>query len=98
MAADGAFGSELVGRPRELTYWHLTGGFVPGETITLLKHDPSAIDAVVQTARERLAALVTRFDDPDHPYLSRPHPGQAPRFSDYAQLARVAEWAALEEE
>ncbi len=55
------------------------------------------IDATVATAREKLAALVAAFDDPDQPYLSQPHPGQAPRFSDYTQLARVAEWAALEE-
>ena len=37
------------------------------------------------------------WPSPARPYLSRPHPGQAPRFSDYTQLARVAEWAALEE-
>jgi len=46
----------------------------------------------VATARERLAALVTAFDDPARPYLSQPHPGRVPRFSDYAHLARVAEW------
>ena len=97
MAADGAFGAALVGPASELTYWHLTGGFVPGEATSLFKQDPAAIGAVVATARDRLAALVAAFDDPDHPYLSQPHPGQAPRFSDYTQLARVAEWAALEE-
>ncbi len=97
MAADGAFGTELVGPASELTYWHLTGGFVPGEVTSLFKQDPAAIGAVVAIARDRLAALVAAFDDPNHPYLSQPHPGQAPRFSDYTQLARVAEWAALEE-
>ena len=98
MAAEGGFGAELVGPACELTYWHLTGGFVPGEVTSLFKQDADAIGAVVGTARTRLAALVAAFDDPDHPYLSQPHPGQAPRFSDYTQLARVAEWAALEEE
>ncbi|MEJ1978478.1 MAG: UvrD-helicase domain-containing protein [Acetobacteraceae bacterium] len=34
MAADGAFGLELAGQACELTYWHLTGGFVPGEVAT----------------------------------------------------------------
>ena len=97
MAADGAFGAALVGPASELTYWHLTGGFVPGEVTSLFKQDAAAIGTVVATARERLAGLVAAFDDPDHPYLSQPHPGQAPRFSDYTQLARVAEWAALEE-
>ena len=97
MAADGAFGADLVGRACELTYWHLTGGFVPGEAVSLFKQDADKIGATVGIARKSLAGLVAKFDDPNHPYLSQPHPGQAPRFSDYAQLARVAEWAALEE-
>jgi len=97
MAADGAFGADLAGQPCELTYWHLTGGFVPGEVATLFKQDRTVIETVVATAREKLAELVAAFDDPAHPYLSQPHPGAAPRFSDYTQLARVAEWAALED-
>ena len=97
MAADGAFGPDLVGQAGELTYWHLTGGFNPGEITTLFRGDTGKIDETVETARDKLAALVDAFDDPQRPYLSQPHPGQAPRFSDYTQLARVAEWAALEE-
>ena len=50
------------------------------------------------TAREALCALIDAFDAPDRCYLSQPHPGVAPRFSDYAQLARVAEWAAAGDE
>ena len=97
MAADGAFGPDVVGRACELTYWHLTGGFVPGEVTTLFRGDETKIDETVTTARQKIAALVAAFDDADRPYLSQPHPGQAPRFSDYTQLARVAEWAALDE-
>ena len=97
MAAEGAFGPEAQGRACELTYWHLTGGFVPGEVTSLFRGDEGRIGDNVAMAREKVAALVAAFDDPSRPYLSRPHPGQAPRFSDYTQLARVAEWAALEE-
>jgi ATP-dependent helicase/nuclease subunit B len=97
MAADGVFGDDLCGRPCELTYWHLTGGLVPGEVKTLFKQEVDAIGDVVATARAKLAGLVAAFDDVSHPYLSQPHPGQAPRFSDYTQLARVAEWAALDD-
>jgi ATP-dependent helicase/nuclease subunit B len=97
MAAAGAFGPELAGREFELVYWHLTGGFVPGEVTALFKGDTAATNAAVATAAEKLAALITRFDDPEQPYLSQPHPGSAPRFNDYTQLARVAEWAALDE-
>ena len=97
MAADGAFGQEVAGRAAELTYWHLTGGFVPGVVTSLFKGNADTIDATVATARAKLAALVAAFDSADKPYLSQPHPGQAPRFSDYTQLARVAEWAAVED-
>jgi ATP-dependent helicase/nuclease subunit B len=48
----------------------------------------------VQDAKDRLCDLIDAFDKPSRAYLSRPHPGLAPRFSDYEQLARVAEWSA----
>ncbi|MCW3477814.1 PD-(D/E)XK nuclease family protein, partial [Limobrevibacterium gyesilva] len=92
MAAAGAFGDALRGDTAELTYWHLTGGFEPGGARTLFKGDPAAIAAAVATARDKLCDLILAFYDPARAYLSQPHPGRAPRFSDYAQLARVAEW------
>ncbi len=92
MAAAGAFGPDLRGETAELVYWHLTGGFVAGEARSILGADAARIAASVATAREKLAELVTVFDDPNRPYLSQPHPGRAPRFSDFSQLARVAEW------
>ncbi|CAH2601523.1 Double-strand break repair protein AddB [Rhodovastum atsumiense] len=92
MAEAGAFGPELTGTAAELVYWHLSGGFVPAEERSILRGDATRIAAAVATAREKLMTLVTAFDDPKRPYLSQPHPGRVPRFSDYAQLARVAEW------
>ena len=97
MAATGVFGPELAGRTAELTYWHLSGGYEPGKVAKVLKHDPDRTEAEAEIAKNALVALIAAFDDPGRAYLSRPHPGDAPRFSDYAQLARVAEWAALEE-
>ena len=52
----------------------------------------------VATAREALLCTDQFYDAPDRCYLSQPQPGFAPRFSDYAQLARVAEWAAAGDE
>ena len=98
MAAAGVFGSELEGRAAELTYWHLSGGFEPGKETKLFKHDPDETASEADAAQRALIALIAAFDDPRRPYLSRPHPGAAPRFSDYTQLARVAEWAALEDD
>jgi ATP-dependent helicase/nuclease subunit B len=98
MAEAAAFGAELAGQAGELVYWHLTGGYEPGEVRSLFKDDAAAIAAAVAAARENLGALIDAYDQPERCYLSQPHPARAPRFSDYAQLARVAEWAAAGEE
>ena len=98
MAADGAFGAGMTGVAAELTYWRLTGGYVPGEPTTLFKGEPEATAVQVQKAADALAALIEAFDRPEQAYLSQPHPGAAPRFTDYAQLARVGEWSAAGDE
>jgi len=95
MAEAGAFGDTVVGTADELTYWHLTGGFRAGEQRTLFKRNAAVITAAVAAARTALCSLIDAYDAPDRCYLSQPQPGFAPRFSDYAQLARVAEWAAV---
>ena len=92
MAQAGAFGPELMGGVAELTYWHLTGGFHPGTAHALFKDDGDRIAEAVRTAEAKLRALVAAYDQPDRAYLSAPHPGRTPRFSDYGQLARRAEW------
>ena len=98
MAETGAFGTELAGAAAELVYWHLTGGYEPGEVRSLFKGDATANAAAVASARDNLGGLIDAYDQPDRCYLSQPHPARAPRFSDYAQLARVAEWSAAGEE
>ena len=97
MAAQGAFGPDLTGQVAELTYWHISGGHDAGRAAPLFRGNDVETAAAVERAAEGLRTLVTEFDDPVRAYLSQPSPGAAPRFSDYAQLARVAEWAAAEE-
>ena len=100
MAAAGAFGPALRGEAGELAYWALTGSYVPGKVTMLFEKkgsDKKVIAEEVEKAAVQFAALVALFDRPDQAYLSQPHPGVAPRFTDYAQLARVAEWLAAEE-
>jgi ATP-dependent helicase/nuclease subunit B len=94
MAADGGFGEALRGSAEALIYWRLSGGLDPGEAMPLYKKNPTDIQDAVLEAKDRLGDLIDAFDQPDRAYLSRPHPGLAPRFSDYEQLARVAEWSA----
>jgi ATP-dependent helicase/nuclease subunit B len=98
MAGAGAFGDALKGTATELTYWHMTGGFQPGELRMLFKGDADKIAAATVRAGEALCELVDSYDAMGRCYLSQPYPGWAPRFSDYAQLARVAEWSAAEDE
>lgn len=95
MAEHGGFAG-VAGVVTEFAYWRMTGGGTPGEAKTPIQ----AADEVRQISRhaaERFAALVRSFDHPAQPYLSQPHAGRPPRFSDYAQLARVGEWAAATE-
>ncbi|MBV8457992.1 MAG: double-strand break repair protein AddB [Acetobacteraceae bacterium] len=93
MAAEGAFGEELRGHASELAYWRLTGGWEPGEVCALYGNDAAEIGAAVAGAADALRSLVEQFDGPRACYLAQPHPARAPRFADFAQLARVAEWA-----
>jgi ATP-dependent helicase/nuclease subunit B len=97
MVSHGAFGQALQGEVTDLTYWQISGGFEPGQAKQLFRGDPAKVAAASDTAAEKLAALVREFDRPERTYLSQPHPGAAPRFSDYARLARVAEWAVIDE-
>ena len=57
-----------------------------------------ALRELVASCWQALGELVRAYDDPAQPYLSQPRPGASPRFSDYAGLARVAEWSAARED
>ncbi len=98
MAECGAFGPGLVGDTAELAYWRLTGGQPPGDIVRLFKSEPDALASQIAATVEKLEHLILTFDDPATPYLSEPHADAKPRFSDYAQLARVAEWSAPEDD
>ena len=98
IAAEAGFGPDVAGTAVELIYWHLTGGHEPGEARSLYRGKGEAIVEATAAARTSLGALIDAFDAPERCYISHPHPDWAPRFSDYAQLARVAEWAAAGEE
>ena len=98
MANSGSFGADFSGGAGELVYWHLTGGYEPGEARSLFKANAGEIATAVTSARDNLGTLIDSYDHPDRCYLSQPHPARAPRFSDYAQLARIAEWSAAGED
>ncbi len=90
----GGFEGIAAERIGYLGYWKLTGGRPAGQ-ITALEGD---LNTIAFTAQDNLTALIETFNDPPTPYLSLPRPDQAPRFNDYELLARVREWAALDDD
>jgi ATP-dependent helicase/nuclease subunit B len=97
MAEAGAFPALPATMAAELTYWELQGGFEPGRAVAAVNEKEGDIAGATVFARDMFFDFVASFDDPARPYLARPHPDAAPRFSDYAHLARVAEWEAAED-
>jgi ATP-dependent helicase/nuclease subunit B len=93
MALEGAFQGVAAGPVAALGYWRLSGGDPPGEA-RWFETDTAAL---IRAARDGLARLIAAFDDPATPYEARPRPEHAPRFSNYAHLARVLEWSTLGE-
>ncbi len=90
IAAAGGFDGVPAAPVAGLEHWRLRGAEPPGE-IKPLKGDTGALagDALVG-----LRHLIDEFDDPATPYLARPRPKWAGRYSDYGHLARLQEWAA----
>ena len=89
IAAAGGFADVPVGPVAALEYWSLRGGDPAGE-MTAVGHDPEVLrrDAVAG-----VRDLIAAFDDPATPYECTPRAAAAPRFDDYAHLARVKEWS-----
>ncbi|MBW8723748.1 MAG: double-strand break repair protein AddB, partial [Inquilinus limosus] len=93
MIRDGGFPGVPPGVPvAGLEHWRLSGAAIAGE-IKPVKPAEGDFAALAEQALAGLHGLVARFDLPETPYLSQPR-GVAPRFSDYAHLARVKEWSA----
>jgi ATP-dependent helicase/nuclease subunit B len=77
-----------------LAFWRLSGGDPPG-LIKEIEGDPEELAMI---ALKGLRRLVETYDLPDTPYPAVPDPYYAPRYSDYAHLARVKEWSVSETE
>ncbi len=95
IARAGGFAGVAGAAVAELSYWHLTGREADGAQVAY-DAASSDIDALAQAALDGLKHLVACFDLPETPYHARPRPDFAPRYSDYDHLARVKEWAALD--
>ncbi|MCC7048026.1 MAG: double-strand break repair protein AddB [Alphaproteobacteria bacterium] len=94
IAAAGGFAGIPAGPIAALEVWRLTGGIEPGQ-VRPIAGDPAVLAA---QALAGLGRLVARYDDPATPYESIPRAAFAPRYSDYAHLARVQEWSVSEDD
>lgn len=87
-------GSQTV----HLAYWIATGKRAGPLEIRVFEDEPdAALSDVMETVHDGLMTLICTFDDPTTPYYSVPRLDRAPRFNDYEHLARLKEWAALDE-
>ena len=89
IAASGGFQGCDAAEVAALAYWKLSGAETAGE-ITAISGDAGAL---AREAAAGLQALIERFDDPATPYHPVPRPSLAPRWNDYAHLARHKEWS-----
>jgi ATP-dependent helicase/nuclease subunit B len=96
IAEAGGFAGLAAANVAELAYWRLAGGEVAGE-VKPIAGDIAAVHAIVEEAMGGLRSLIAHFDRVETPYRSRPRPDHAPRFTNYAHLARVKEWSLVAE-
>lgn len=78
-------------------YWHLRGGKEVAKVVSVAEEAQKkgeTLEQWVEAAHAGVQALVAAYDDPATPYLHAPVAADAPRFDDYAHLARVKEWGA----
>ena len=89
IAEAGGFKGVAAANVAALAYWKLSGAETAGE-ITAIGGDAGAL---ADAAADGLRALIARFDNPKTPYHPVPRPALAPRWNDYAHLARHKEWS-----
>jgi ATP-dependent helicase/nuclease subunit B len=94
IAEAGGFDGVPEAPVRELAFWKLGAR---EELCEIRAIEPGELRARIAGALQGLRRLIARFDDPATPYLSVPRPARAPRYGDYAHLARVKERLAEED-
>ena len=79
----------------DLLYMHTTGGREPmtPRPIGPTGKETRLVSEIVEEHARRFEGMIARFVKGEAPYLSRPFPKYARRYSDYDHLARVKEWS-----
>ncbi len=91
-------------RPPEATdiyfsYWKISGKEQAGNVTTLpSQRSKKTSEELIREAKNGVIGLVQLFDRPETPYECNPVAAKAPRYDDYAHLARAKEWAQADNE
>ncbi|MCH2546585.1 MAG: PD-(D/E)XK nuclease family protein, partial [Alphaproteobacteria bacterium] len=92
MAQYGTIGGEsrngVVGG---VEYWHLKGG-QENATVQMVSSKNKSLEEMVNDALDGVKNLIASYDDENTPYLHVPVEANAPRYDDFAHLARDLEW------
>ncbi|MBL0403281.1 double-strand break repair protein AddB [Microvirga aerilata] len=96
MLMKGAFkGLPVAKETPDLIYVHTTGGREPIKPRELgpTGKETRTVAEIVEEHRKRFEGMILRYAKGEAPYVSRPFPKYARRFSEYDHLARVKEWS-----
>ncbi len=92
MVEQGAFPDITKSTVVALAHWSIKGrGSDAIKTV-----DP--VSDLIQSAADGLRHMIDSFDHDDIPYVAVPKPAWAPKYDDYAHLARLAEWGVGKDE
>ena len=94
IAAGGGFDGIAPSEAERLVFLKLSGA--AREPIKEWEVDDTA--QRVSEARAGLLRLIAVYADPKIPYISRPRADHAPRYTDFAHLARIREWAVADDD
>ena len=96
IAERGGFADVKGGASGELAYWKLSGG--RNDDSNKETEFAKNLDVLKSEAEAGLKNLIATFADPATAYQAVPKPERAPRYDDYAHLARLAEWGRTNED
>ena len=82
-----------------LRFWKLSGGLEAGKEYVVKGRNVPEIEVLLEEALAGLENLIQEFEKEETPYYSLPDSRKTPpeEWQDYAQLARVQEWATLDD-